>query len=117
MKKIGRWLKKAIRSVFEAFCYKRGQLSKTAIFLSLATLILLALWTFQSLFAGVVFFTWWTVPEFSAGAATSVMATLSALYLVNHSKLVRSDPDSPEAFEEAREAVDKVVAAVKREDD
>ena len=79
MKKFGAWLKKSLRSIYEAFCYKHGQLSKTAIFLSLATLLLLGMWGFQSLFVGVVFFGWWTVPAFSPGAATSVMATLSAL--------------------------------------
>jgi len=110
------WVRGAVRATYEAFCYKHGQLSKTAIFLSLATLILLFLWVFQSLFAGVTFLGWWIVPAFSSGAAASVMGVLASLYLVNHSKLVRGEP-TVETLEEIRNSMDRIVAAVKGEDE
>lgn len=70
--------------ILNVFGKKDGKISKTAIFLSLATFLLLLIWPFQALFAGVTLFGFWIVPEFSAGAATAVMGILSSLYVLNH---------------------------------
>ena len=80
-------MKAFFRRLYKIFCTKNGEDSKTAIILSLASFALLFLWVFQSLFAECKFGIW-EVPEFSPGAAASVMTTLGAIYLVNHSSLV-----------------------------
>jgi CHASE2 domain-containing sensor protein len=72
----------------DIFFKKNGQYSKTAIFLSLATIILLILWPIQSLCVGLVIYGW-TIPAFNSGSAGAVMTILSTLYVVNKSKLVR----------------------------
>jgi hypothetical protein len=104
-----------IKGIAYAFFYKNGKVSKTAIILTLASLSLIGLWVFQSLFSGTVFAGWWTIPEFDAGSATAVMGTVVTLYCVNHSKLV-SGNDAAE-LEELRTKIDTVVASVRRDDD
>ncbi len=79
------------RRMLDAFFMKNGRVSKTAIFLSLYSFCLLVMWVFQSLFVGTQFWDWWTVPEFSVGAATAVMTIFSGLYIFNHSKHVGTD--------------------------
>jgi len=105
-----------LKRLLSVFVTKDGQVSKTAIFLSLATFLMLFLWGFQSLFEGVELVDGWTVPAFSPGSATSVMGTLAALYLVNHSPLVRGKGVSAEDIEEMRQKVDRVVEAIERKD-
>lgn len=77
-------IRRNITNAVRVFATKDGEYSKTAVFLSLGLFLLLVMWAFQSLFAGVVFLGWWTVPEFSVGTATSVVATLYTGYLINH---------------------------------
>jgi hypothetical protein len=104
-----------LKRVFQGLFYKNGQFSKTAFFLSLATVILLFLWPFQSLFAGTTLLGWWVIPEFSSSAATAVIGCLATLYLFNHSKLVSSQ--TPEGLAELREKIDIVVDSFDRRDD
>jgi len=103
-------------SLVKTFFYKDNKLSKTAIFLTFATLILLLLWPFQALFVGVEFFGWWTIPAFSAGAATSVMGILSTLYVVNHNWRSEQSAPTKEDFDKIRQDFDGVVNSIKRED-
>lgn len=96
-----------------AFFFKNGKLSKTAIILSVATFIVLGLYIFQSLFGGVTLLGWWLVPEFSPGAATSIMGVLATLYVANHSRFVTGEDGSAERLANAREEVNKALEAVK----
>lgn len=68
----------------EIFFKKDGQWSKTAIILSVATFIVLFLYTFQSLLEGTKLFDSWVVPEFSPDAAFTILVTLASLYVANH---------------------------------
>jgi small neutral amino acid transporter SnatA (MarC family) len=70
--------------MIDFFVKKNDENSKTAFFLSLAAMSVLFLYVFQSLFAGTVFFNWWTIPEFSSIAAGTILTTLSGLYTINH---------------------------------
>jgi hypothetical protein len=72
------------------FFYKNGEPSKTAFFLSLATIIVLFLYLFQSLFAGTELAAGWTIPSFSPVAAATVLTTLSGLYTINHGLVNRT---------------------------
>ena len=101
----------------EIFFYKNGQISKTAIFLSIATFILLALWLFQSLFAGVEFGGWWTVPRFDPSAGVTILFTLSALYVANHKLPGNQEIVTPEQLAELRQQVATLVDSVSNDDD
>ena len=81
--------------VFRALTEKRGQFSKTSLFLSIAIIVTLLLWPFQSLFAGTAF-GWWVVPEFNSEAALAVIGVISGLYVTTHSRLVSGSPPSRE---------------------
>jgi hypothetical protein len=97
---------KMLKKIIESLFYKDGQFSKTALFLSLATIILLLMWPFQCLFVGVTLFGWWTIPPFSTEAAASVITILSGLYLVNHgwaNKSKDKNSDSPGGEEDRSE--------------
>lgn len=87
-------MKNFLQKLYEAFAIKGGKISRTAIFLSLFSIALLGLWIFQSLFVGVEFFGWWTIPEFNTGAATAVMTIFSALYVVNHNNVTGTNKRS-----------------------
>ncbi len=99
------------------FFYKNGEISKTAIFLSIATFITLLLWPFQALFAGTVFFSWWTVPAFSASAAVSVLGSLGALYAVNHGWVNREGGITPADIAEVRASLDSVTNSIRGDSD
>jgi len=101
----------------EIFFYKDGKVSKTAIFLSLGTFLLLLLWPFQALFAGTEFFDWWTIPEFNVTAGITVLFTLSALYVANHKIPGNQETITPEQFGELREQVGELVSSVSGRDD
>ena len=103
-----------MKRLSQIFFTKRGEISKTAIFLSLATFILLFLWPFQSLFAGMTFFGWFIVPEFSAGAATAVMGSLAALYAVNHGWVNKQPGEelSPDDMVDLREKLDSFAQTI-----
>ena len=94
------------------FFFKEGKISKTAIFLSLATFIILFLWLFQSLFAGTEFFGWWTIPEFSSSAGVSVLGSLAALYAVNHGWVNKDQGMNPETLRGIREQIDAISEVV-----
>jgi len=102
-----------MKSLIKTFFYKNNSISKTAIFLSLATFILLILWPFQALFVGVNFFGWWVIPEFSASAATSVLGTLAALYAVNHGWTNREGGITTEELAEMRTKMEETMNIVK----
>lgn len=98
----------------EIFFYKDGKISKTSIFLSFATFILLLLWPFQCLFVGTTFFNeWWTVPEFNVSAGVTVLFTLSALYVANHKLRGQQEHITPEQLGELRQQVGDLVQSVK----
>ena len=99
----------------DVFIKKNGEVSKTAIFLSIATILLLILWPFQSLFAGTEF-GWWTIPDFNAAAAATVLGSLAALYTVNHGWVNKPGGPSAEDFAEIREQIDSVARSVKGND-
>lgn len=101
----------------EIFFYKNGQMSKTAIFLSIATFVLLLLWIFQSLFAGTEFGGWWTIPDFNASAGVTILFTLSALYVANHKLPGSQETVSPEQWAELRQQVGDLVDSVSGERD
>ena len=104
-----------LKKICRTFFYKNDSLSKTAIFLSCATAIVLLLYFFQSLFAGTEF-GWWTVPEFNAAAAATVLGSLAALYTVNHGWVNRAGAPSAQDFAEIREQIDSVVQSVRGEE-
>jgi len=102
-----------MNKLLDIFIKKNNSISKTAIFLSLATFILLILWPFQALFVGTNFFGWWVIPEFSASAATSVLGTLAALYAVNHGWTNREDGITTEELAEMRTKMEETMNIVK----
>jgi len=111
-----RKVKEFFAVIIKAFIFKDGEVSKTAILLSIAGLVLVTLWPFQSLFAGVCFFGWWTIPVFDPGAAASVITTLSGLYLLNHSKFMRGSIEEAKDLVETKEKLDLVVDKLLRKD-
>jgi hypothetical protein len=103
------------------FSYKSGKPSKTAFFLSLSTFMLLFLFVFQGLFAGVTLLGWWLVPEFNVAAATTVFGIMSALSCVNHSSLVEGNNITPKLIKDiieklrqiCKEEIDKYIRSSK----
>jgi len=104
--------------IIKAFFYKDGKISKTAIILTLATFIVLGLYTFQSLFAGSQFGSngWWTVPEFNVSAGVTILFTLSALYVANHKLPSHQEKVTPEQFGELRSQVSDLVQSISGRD-
>ena len=88
-------------NIWRIFAFKNGKISKTAIILSVTTFLILSLWVFQSLFAGVTFFGWWLIPEFNTMAASGIEAIVSSLYILNHSNRIKREKEVvPEEEEE-----------------
>ncbi|PIZ58618.1 hypothetical protein COY23_00280 [bacterium (Candidatus Torokbacteria) CG_4_10_14_0_2_um_filter_35_8] len=83
-------------NVWRIFAFKNGKISKTAIILSITTFLILSLWVFQSLFAGVTFFGWWLIPKFNTMAASGIEAIVSSLYVLNHSNRIKKEVVSKE---------------------
>lgn len=103
---------KLIRALF----YKNGEVSKTAILLTLGSFALMGLWIFQSLFAGAEFGGWWTVPEFNATAGVTILFTFSALYVTNHKIRGSQETITPAEITELCQQVGDLVQSVKGSD-
>ncbi len=101
-------MKKLVRTFF----YKDGKISKTSIFLTIATFLTLLLWPFQALFVGAEFGGWWTVPAFDATSAVTILFTLSTLYVANHKLTGQREEVSPQQMETLRTQVGDWVGAV-----
>jgi hypothetical protein len=80
-------IKSAVNSFVRAFFFKNNSLSKTAVFLTIATAIILGLYTFTGLFAGATLLGWWVVPAFDSGAACALLTVLSGVYVASNSRL------------------------------
>jgi hypothetical protein len=104
-------MKKVIKSLIRTFFYRDNVLSKTAIFLTWATVLVLILWPFQELFQGHSIYGW-VIPPFNPASAASVTSILSFLYLLNHSAMIRGRPGTPEAVIEHIDAVKTTHSAV-----
>jgi len=103
-----------LKTFIEAFCYKKGQFSRTALSLSIGVCITLFLFLFLGLFTGATFFGWWLVPEFNATAAATVLFTLSSLYVANHN--FGNQGLNPDEIKTLRSKVDSMVDSVKGEE-
>lgn len=99
--------------IIKALFFKNGKWSKSALFLSSATILVLLLYGFQSLFCGVEFFGWWEIPEFNSQAAGTVLGALAALYVVNHGWVNKDKGPTVEDLTSLREEMNSVVDAVK----
>jgi hypothetical protein len=97
-----------MNKIIEVFIKKDKEISKTSIFLSIATLILLILWPLQSLLVGSTF-GWWVVPAFDVKTGVTVLFTLSALYVANHKIPSRNILVSPKDFKALRRDVDNLI--------
>lgn len=98
-----------MKTFIRAFFYKNGEFSKTAVFLTAATFILLALWPFQALFAGTELLGWWTVPEFNATAAMTVLFGLGSLYAVNHGWVNKDKGASTEQVQQIQSQLEGIL--------
>jgi apolipoprotein N-acyltransferase len=88
-------IKNTILYFWRFFVQKNGQDSKTSFFMSLGTSIALFLWLVQSLLEGLTLWGF-VVPGFNFVAATAMLTTLAALYLVNHKVRAKTGTDEVE---------------------
>lgn len=91
----------------KTFATKNGEISKTAIFLTVITICLIGLWVFQSLFAGVSI-GWWLVPEFNSMAAGTVASIFSILYVASNRLNPNSGISSTDLIDMKKEVEDGI---------
>lgn len=101
--------KSFVVSIVKAFVMKDGEISKTAILLSLVGLSVVFIYFVESLFCGLNLWGW-VIPEFDAMDATAVIGTISTLYVMNHSKFIKGGSESVEELAATKEKIDEILA-------
>ncbi len=108
-----------LKKIIRPFFYKNGVFSKTAFFLTIATVIVLCLYPFQTLFVGTVFAGWWTVPAFNVSAGVTILFTLATLYVTNHNRRLNGKPEvvTPEELADLKVKVEAMVKSMTGDSD